>query len=158
MSATPHSITQPLNLRGYLRSAPQSGWDVIAVLDLALIAALLFLNHSRFVFAPGAEVDLVRTRSETAGTLAGTAVLTVERNGLLFFDGRKVTAATLQEALLEFTAGHTGEAVLLLKLDRSLSLEELFALFEIARISGFDRVQIAAESASAAETLPGMEG
>lgn len=147
MSATPHSITEPLNLRGYLRSAPRAGWDFVAVLDLLLIGLLLFANHSRFVFAPGAEVSLAQLAQAPLATVAGSAVLTVRANGMLFFDGRKVQEERLADVLESFTVDHPGENELLLKLDHSISVQELIALFEVARAAGFDRVQLAAEQA-----------
>ncbi len=154
MSATPHSITEPLNLRGHLRTAPRAGWDFIAVLDLLLIALLLFANHSRFVFAPGAEVSLSSVSRQPLTTVAGSAVLTVRANGMLFFDGRKMQEERLESVLAQFTLDHPGETELLLKLDRSISVQELMGLFEIAQAAGFDRVQLAAEHAIVDSSSP----
>lgn len=145
MTATPHSITQPLNLRGYLRSAPRPGWDFIAVLDILLIFGLLFLHHSRFVYGSGAEVDLVESDPGRLAVAAGAAVLTVRAHDMIFFDGQKIALEQLPEALGGFIQHHPGDTVLLLKVDRSISLQAVFDLFEAARRSGFDRIQIASE-------------
>jgi biopolymer transport protein ExbD len=145
MSATPHSITQPLHLRGYLRTAPRAGWDFIAVLDILLLIGLLLLHHSRFVFGSGAEIELVRGQPGMLAIPSDTAVLTVRANHMMFFDGQKVAPERLAEALGGYADEHPGEATLLLKVDRTISLQELFGLFETARLAGFARVQIASE-------------
>ncbi|MFP4281396.1 MAG: ExbD/TolR family protein [Opitutales bacterium] len=145
MSATPHSITEPLNLRGYLRAAPRGSWDFLAVLDLLLIVGLLFLHQSHFIFAPGTEVSLASVDAQVMRVGAGAAVLTVRREGLVFFDGQKIVTGQLPEILADFRAAHPDRTDLLLKADRSLSLQTLTDLFETAEKAGFARVQLAAE-------------
>lgn len=145
MSATPHSITEPLNLRGYLKTAPKPGWSFIAVLDILLIAGILFIHQSRFVYGTGAEIELVRSNPGRFAVTAGTAVLTVRAYDLIFFDGQKVSLDRLPASLGAFAREHEGEKALLLKVDHSISLQTLFGLFEMAQGAGFDRVQIASE-------------
>jgi len=145
MSATPHSITEPLNLRGYLRTAPRGGWDFIAVLDVLLILGILFLYHSRFVYGSGVEIELARGEPGRLVIEDETAVLTVRAHEMMFFDGKKISPALLPEALDQFIADHPGTNALLLKVDRGISLQDLFGLFGAAREAGFVRVQIASE-------------
>ena len=145
MSGTPHSITEPLNLRGYLRTAPRSGWDFIAVLDVLLILGILFLYHSRFVYGSGAEIELVRGEPGRLAIEEETAVLTVRAHEMMFFDGKKISPPLLPGALDAFMAENPGANALLLKVDRGISLQDLFGLFAAAREAGFARVQIASE-------------
>jgi biopolymer transport protein ExbD len=155
MRATPRSITEPLNLRSYIRTEPKLGWGLYSFIDLVIIVAMLFLNYSRFVTAPGIEVDLAVLESDGLQTSVGSAVLTVRRKDLLFFDGQKITPARLEEVLALYLESHPRDRALLIKVDRSTPTSELFAIFEAARKAGFDNVDIAAE-APAGERATGL--
>lgn len=153
MSATPHSVTQPLNLRQFLQTAPRPGFDFVAALDLLVITLIFALNGSNFIFAPGIEVELARTGYPELGGPVASVVLTVGRNESLFFQGQKIAASDLSTKLEEYVDGHRGSMILLLKLDHTLQLEELFSLMDTARAAGFDRVQLAAEEGQGSEEL-----
>jgi|TARA_B110000438_G_scaffold301264_2_gene355706 biopolymer transport protein ExbD len=120
--------------------------------DLLIILAMLFLNYSRFVSAPGVEVNLAILESSSLQTSVSRAVLTVRRDDLLFFDGRKITPERLSETLAAYLAENPNDQGLLLKVDRSTPTDELFSIFESARSAGFVTVQIAAESPSDARS------
>ncbi len=145
-TGTPHSITSPLNLRQFLRTQPGNGFDFVALLDLAVIGLFLALIGSRFVFAPGAEVELARTTHPELGGPVAPIVLTVGRNDAYFFRGQRILPRDLPAQFSAYVAEHGPESVLLMKLDRSLPLESVFGLIDEARTAGFKRVQIAAES------------
>lgn len=146
MRATPRSITEPLSFKSYIHAVPRLGWGLFALVDLLIILAMLFLNYSRFVSAPGVDVDLAVLGTETLHTTVSRAVLTVRRDDLLFFDGRKITAERLLETLKGYLDANPGDRGLLLKVDRSTPTDELFTIFEAAQAAGFESVQIAAES------------
>lgn len=152
MTAAPHSVTRPLNLRQFLRTAPSPGLDFIAIIDLLVITAIFALSGSSFIFAPGTEVDLARTEYPELGGSAASVVLTVGRNETLFFQGQKIAPEELPQKLGSYIAERKS-AVLLLKLDRSLELETVFDLMDTARAAGFARVQLAAEEGGANEKL-----
>jgi len=149
MRATPHAITEPLNFRGYIRVAPKVGFDLVAVLDLILIIAFLGLQSSRYFFAPGAEVSLVETRTPELGGVMPSAVLTMGRNDLIFFEGKKIAPQALASVFAEYLGNELEPSVVLLvKMDKDLNLEKVFWLFDLAKEAGFERVQLAAEEAS----------
>lgn len=146
MRASPRSITEPLSFKSYIRAVPKLGWGLFALVDLLIIVAMLFLNYSRFVSAPGVDVDLAVLGSDGLQTGVSRAVLTVRRDDLLFFDGRKIAPERLGEVLARYLADNPSDQGLLLKVDRSTPTDELFSIFEAARSAGFVSVQIAAES------------
>ena len=143
-------LTQPLEFRKYIRTAPRPGFDTVPFLDAILIAVFVALNSSAFVLAPGAAVQLPRSQSLEASQSVPTAVLTVDRNELYFFQGRKLARISLESQLREFVQDlepeEQGEgAVLLIKADASIPSASLFTLMDIARNAGFTRVHLAAE-------------
>jgi biopolymer transport protein ExbD len=78
---------------------------------------------------------------------APSAVLTVGRNELYFFEGKKLAKLTLREHLESFVDTHTGNTapVLLLKTDASIPSSRLFNLMDVARQAGFTEIHLAAE-------------
>lgn len=151
-------LTEPLQFRAFMRSAPAAGFDAVPFLDALLTIIFLAVNTSLFVFAPGTAVELPQTEV-AGGRLDGrVAVLTVGRNGLYFFDGQKVGENTLEERLRGYAAsagiaGKRGDGVaeiLLIKADRAIAGGELFGLMDVARAAGFKRIHLAAEPGPAA--------
>lgn len=148
MTATPHSVSQPLNLRAMIQTAPKPGFDFVAAIDLILIALFFALNGSQFIFAPGAQVDLAQTGHPELGRAMPGVVLTVGRNDVYFFENQKIDPSELEARLRRYTREYGEGGALLLKLDQSLALESLFHLMDVAREAGFSQVQLAAEEIS----------
>lgn len=140
-------LTEPLEFKRHLQCRPVPGFDVIPFLDALLIVAFIALNTSVFVFSPGTTVQLPVSQSVEATRVGPSAVLTVGKNELYFFEGRKLARLTLQEHLSRYVASRQGDAapVLLLKTDASITSSTLFNLMDIARKAGFSEVHLAAE-------------
>lgn len=142
----PGSITRPLNFRALARERPEKGFDAIALLDVVLVFVLLALGSSRFLFAPGMEVDLAQVPVGTGGGVAPPIVLTVMPNEQLFLKGLKIPRAMLGETLaIQAERLPEAERHLLLKIDKRTALEETFAILAEARMAGFVNVRIAGE-------------
>ena len=140
-------LTEPLEFKRHLRCAPKPGFDVIPFLDALFIAAFVALNASAFVLSPGTTVQLPVSQSLETNRVGPSAVLTVGRNELYFFEGRKLSKLTLQEHLTRYVSSKKTETapVLLLKADESITSSTLFSLMDIARSAGFSEVHLAAE-------------
>lgn len=141
-------LTQPLEFKKGMQCAPQAGFDFVPFLDAILIALFVALNTSPFIIAPGAAIELSNSATQFARSSAPTAVLTVGRNELYFFEGAKLSRLTLQDHLREYVkASGPGDPVptLLIKADASLSTNLLFQLMDMARSAGFTQVHLAAE-------------
>ncbi|HSH08839.1 MAG TPA: biopolymer transporter ExbD [Oceanipulchritudo sp.] len=143
-------LTQPLEFRKFIRSAPQPGFDVVPFLDAILIALFVALNASVFVLAPGTIVHLPQSDTLEAAQSAPTAVLTVDRNELYFFKGRKLAKVSLEGQLRQYIEDlgpkhQESGAVLLLKADSSITSATLFSLMDTARKAGFSQIHLAAE-------------
>ena len=147
------SLTAPLNFRALLRSAPSGFFDSVPFFDAVLIALFLTLNVSTFVLAPGSRIDLPRSGSLQPLPGRGVAVLTVERNGLLFFAGKKVTVSGLEDHFSRFVLEKQTSALaaakesltLLVKADKTIPAADLFMIMDKARQAGFAHVHLSAE-------------
>jgi biopolymer transport protein ExbD len=148
-------LTQPLEFRRFLRSAPVAGFDFVPFLDAILLAMFIALNVSAFVIAPGTTIRLPESAAVEAPRESPTAVLTVDRNQLYFFQGVKLSPLTLESHLATFVEelntddGDDPSATLLIKADASISTNNLFGLMDLARRAGFSRIHLAAEPVQA---------
>ncbi len=146
-------LTDPFELKQHLRSKPAQGFDAVPFFDALLIALFIALNSSAFVLSPGTSVELPTSHVLESPESTPSAVLTVGRNELYFFQGKKLARLTLFEHLKEFVDTYRGQGVpiLLLKADGSIPSSSLFNLMDIARQAGFGEVHLAAEL----DTQPG---
>ncbi|MEX0332755.1 MAG: ExbD/TolR family protein [Puniceicoccaceae bacterium] len=146
-------LTQPLEFRKHLLCRPRRGFDIVPFLDAFLIVLFVSLNTSAFIMAPGTAVQLPFSRAMEPSRDLPTAVLTVDRNELYFFEGRKLAAVALEDRLRDFIEDdgemtRSSGAVLLIKADATITSDVLFGLMDTARQVGFSEVHLAAEPAS----------
>jgi biopolymer transport protein ExbD len=140
------ALVEPIRLRAHLRAGPTPGFDATPFVDVLCIALFIALAGSRFIFAPGVAIDLARVPSLETQAAAPAAVLTIDRNQLVFFDGVKIPVPAIEDTLRAWLRQAGGrDPVLLVKADVSMGLDELFRLLDIARRAGFVRVHLAAE-------------
>ena len=144
--AVPGSITRPLDFRALTRRPPPVGFDAVPLLDVILVFVLLAIGSSRFLFAPGLDVDLGEIPVGAGGGVVPAAVLTVMPNEQFFLGGLKVPRAALGTTLADHAqALPESQRHLLLKIDQRTPLEETFAILAKARLAGFETVRIAGE-------------
>lgn len=159
----PNLSSSPFHLRERLREKLEARLEAVPLFNVLLVAILLVLTGSRFIFAPGLSVELSEPESGVAATevlslpvtgnaMLGaetTAVLTVKSDTMFIFEGH------IYESLEDIFSsknphGMTPEkrGTLLVKLDRAVSVQGLFKIAELARNAGFMSLQIAGESPS----------
>ena len=160
-------ITQPLEFRKFLTCAPKVGLDGIPFLDGILLVLFVALNTSPFIIAPGTEIELPKSMAMASHSGTPSAVLTVDRNQLYFFEGTKLSPLTLERHLSQFVEEwylnpDHDHPTLLIKADVSISTRMLFHLMDLAREAGFVRVNLAAEPGRIAQDTEnwdeGVEG
>src|SRR5690606_25443255 len=96
------SLVDPFQLRGFLKTRPKVGMNAAPFIDLMIIAVVLILNGSTFVAAPGVGVDLVRTPQPDFNETLADAVLTIDRNELIFFQGLKIPHSQIGPVLEKY--------------------------------------------------------
>ncbi|MDX2110317.1 MAG: hypothetical protein SFY80_08770 [Verrucomicrobiota bacterium] len=145
-------LVRPLQLHTHIR-LPQMWLDPVPWINVGLLVLFWGVMETRFISAPGLTLDLPRSQTTQLAGLPVSSVLTAKALGpdgehlLLLFEGQIVPYDRL---LGVFTAHNTAAAsgavpVLLLKADRNVRAQQLFALCETARMGGFESVQMAAE-------------
>lgn len=140
------SLVDPLNLQQRMRRRPIGVLDPTPFIDLLIIFAVFALGVSRFVQAPGMDVDLVRAATFSQILATPSAALTIDPNGSIFFQGLKIPQERLGPTLRAYVEQQPNDSVsLLVMADVSMDLEQLFELMETAREAGFQQVQLAAE-------------
>lgn len=142
-------LTEPLELRRHINCRPNHGIDMVPFLDAVLIIAFVALNASAFVLSPGTAVQLPVSQTMETARSAPTAVLTVDKNELFFFEGRKLSRLTLEEHLSTYVGATGGSEapILLIKADATITSATLFELMDTARRAGFGEIHLAAELA-----------
>jgi biopolymer transport protein ExbD len=139
-------ITQPFNFAAHLRRPP-SAFDALAFVDACLIALMFTLLSSRFVLAPGVNLELPTTREAPLSAILTSRVLTVTENEgreMLIFEGRILNLETFANLLADRPTDRQAEVLLILA-DRDVSMQKLVRICELAEQAGFVSVQLAAE-------------
>ena len=150
-------ITDWLGLSGR-QKRPDFRLDLIPILDLLVIALLVSLLFTRFVVFPGVRVDLPSTNFRVYHSSAKVSVLTIENEGMLFYQGRVYEIGALERAFADYIKLHpTGTAVLLIKPQAGMQLDSFLHLCEIAQSAGFGQVQIAGQKNSKVTDLENMD-
>ena len=145
-------ITKPLDLKRHL-ARPDKGFDLVPFLDLCLLGLFFALNSSQFIFAPGVSINLPQSGADTITGLPTTTVLTAHPRYIIF-DGRLYRMDTIGPALDSYIdEAMSADAVLLIKSDREVTLEQFLLVYERAIEAGFAVVQLATEERPAPLSL-----
>lgn len=154
------SLVQPLELQRRLRTPP-TGPDVAALIDILLIAFMLSLLGSRFVFAPGStvaldELELPQANHSQLIGVPTVDVLTLLQDDRLIYRGQFMSAEKWAALLNDggADARRAGHAILLIKADGRITLQALTRIMNRAREAGYTRVQIAERPAETESTRP----
>ncbi len=125
---------------------PDNRINLVPFFDLCVIGLFFALYSSRFIFAPGVTIDLSEVDVSARTGLPTPAVLTVRENNILLFEGEIFRLEALDEKLTQFVIQEkVEEATLLIKADKSVAMQEILHICDLARKAGFDRVHLAAE-------------
>lgn len=142
-------ITQPLELASKLRAPPRD-FDVFFWANGALIALFFALLGSRFVLTSGEMVgvgaDDFRLPEVGSATLgAASVVVSYRRDEMLLFEGGIYDIREFRAELAKYAKAHPG-TVLLVRVDRQVSMQGFLSLCDLAREVGCANVLVAAES------------
>lgn len=148
-------ITRPLDLQSRL-SPPPRDLDFFAWVNVGLIVLFFGILGSRFVLPPGESIDVqqdgVVDLPESAGRVDGgteaSVVVSYRRDNVILFEGGMYTLVELRRKLTEYTREHP-HAVMLVRVDRQVSVQAFLELCDMARETGFARVLAASERPAA---------
>lgn len=143
----------PFGLLGRLKQADAKP-DMVAVLDLIVIALLVSLVFTRFVVVPGVQVELPVTGLRMHNNEDAVAVLTIQNRGMLFFNGSVYDEYSLDRAFSEYIAStRSSRAVLLVKAEANIVLQQFLEICRKAELAGFKQLQL---SGKKLEELPDL--
>ncbi|RXK53078.1 hypothetical protein ESB00_15315 [Oleiharenicola lentus] len=153
-------ISGPLELQSRL-SPPPRDLDVFAWVNTGLIVLFFALLGSRFVLAPGLPVGLSGDGSWALPRMDGAAenavpasvVVSYLREDVILFEGGKFTLAELRKHMEIYAKEHPG-AVMLVRADRQVSIQDFAKLASMASQVGFSQAQLAMEQPVAEEGQP----
>jgi biopolymer transport protein ExbD len=115
-------------------------------LDAALLFSAFILTTSHFVLKPGITINLP-VASQTTGIQFNDMVLSISREGLIFFNDELVKASDLESVLRAAVQERPGIA-LILEADTSTPQTTAASVYDAAALAGFRQVFIATRSAA----------
>ncbi len=153
-------ITRPFDLESRLSSPPRD-FDFFAWVNVAVIVLFFGLLGSRFVLAPGLPIgvgaagtfNLPAIGASGQSSAATSVVVSYRGNNVMLFEGGMYGLSDLRKHLELYAQRHPG-AVMLVRADRQVSVQDFFSLCDMARAAGFAGVQAAAEPQASVNPLP----
>jgi len=124
----------------------------VPLADLTFLMILFIIMNSWIVLKPGVFLQLPEA-DFIAGAQMGASVITLSREGLIFFNDERATLEQLPQRLAE-TARRQAEPVLVIEADRRVTHEVLIRVYNIAKKAGFNEVLLATRMPDAPETMP----
>lgn len=133
-------IARPLDLAARLRPEPRS-FDAFFFVNVGLLGLFFAVFGSRFVLAPGVEVEfrLPVVAGASSNAIRATQVITVMSSGKIFTDHGPREIGELGEWLAQ-QARTAAEPRLLVRSDASVSTSVQFAIASAAQQAGFVEV------------------
>ncbi len=126
--------------------APDMRLNITPFVDIGMIAIFFGVFSSGFVFSPGLPINLPVSSEFSMGGMEVSSVLTVQRDNMYLFEGRLRDANSLPQSLAEFVQKSDKlSPVLLIKVNRDVSVQTFFDICEMAKKAGFTSVQLATE-------------
>jgi biopolymer transport protein ExbD len=113
-------------------------------LDAALLFSAFILVTSHFVLKPGIKLDLP-VAAQTEGIQFNDMVLSISREGLIFFNDEQVKPADL-ESILRSAAQERPDIALILEADATTSQASVAVVYDAAARAGFRQIFIATRS------------
>lgn len=149
-------LINPLGLEALLKGAnSRAGW--VPWVDCLLIGLGFTLLGSMFLFAPGVEIQLPSFRGPLSGVPVAS-VLSIRSGNMVIFEDAVFTEQGLEAYLAEekvrrdrAPAAVQDRGVMLVQVDKDVSVQVFLRICEIAYASGFSKIQIAAVEQDAGE-------
>lgn len=142
----PGMLTSPLDLRRHLRE-PDKRFSLVPFVDILIVAVLIGLSSSQFVFAPGVNIALPKSDSSVVTNVPTSTVLTIKREDMILFQDGPYSYETLKSSLPQYVKANKLEgSVLLVKTGSGVSSQRLLDIVALANEAGFGSVQLATDS------------
>ena len=135
------------------KTASQSEINVTPLIDIIFQLVLFFMVSTTFVSAPGIEVDLPRSSSDTVLRDTDDLNVWVNSDGSVYVDEEPVDFRGLKSALSE-AARNNPSTLIVIKADKDVGHGRVVAVMDAARSRGLTQLAIATEVNAEAEADP----
>lgn len=119
----------------------ESTLDMTPLVDVVFLLIIFFMLSTTFIVLPGLKIDLPEAASEKIEIEMKKCVLSVDREGVLYFDEERVDRESMRQKLMEAAASDPG-TLILLKGDRGCGYGRIVDLLDMVRQTGLNRIAI----------------
>lgn len=120
---------------------PITTFNTISLTDIIFLLLVFFLLSSTFVLQPGVKVQLPTTTTSDISS-EKSIVISVAKDGTVYLNDNLVNklelGAQLRQKVLD-----VGMPIIVLRVDKDLSMERLVEVMDISKTAGADRFVIA---------------
>lgn len=124
----------------------------VPLADMTFLVLMFIIMNSWIVLKPGVPLQLPEA-DFTSGARMGSDVVSLSRQGLIFFNDERTTLTELAERMAASVRGDTG-SVLVVEADRRITHETLIRVYNMAKDAGFHEVLVATRVADAPDMAP----
>ena len=127
----------------YKRRDNKSNVDMTPMIDIVFQLILFFLVSTTFAILPGIKLNLPQS-STAEGTSMQGITITVDKNGLIFFNDKEVLINELSTELISFDTKDVPktEFPISLEADENVTNGVIVKLFDVIRESGFSAINL----------------
>lgn len=116
--------------------------NMVPFIDVMLVLLTIVLMTSTFVVSGIIPVELPRVIGKYEKTMK-TCLVEIDRNGSLYYQGKSTDMKSLREAI----KGVPKETPVLIRADRSISLDTFVEVLDSVKTMGFKKVSLQTEEA-----------
>ena len=127
----------------YKRRDNKSNVDMTPMIDIVFQLILFFLVSTTFAILPGIKLNLPQS-STAEGTSMQGITITVDKNGLIFFNDKEVLINELSTELISFDTKDVPktEFPISLEADENVTNGVIVKLFDVIRECGFSAINL----------------
>jgi biopolymer transport protein ExbD len=128
--------------------------ELTSLVDIVFILVIFLTVTTTFATSGGINVNLPQASSERPVEKADKLFVVINREGVAFIEGEKMTTEQLAERFRQFSKT-SPDAVVVLQADKMTLHGRVVEVMDLAQLAGLKRLAIAAEQKTEEELLPG---
>lgn len=114
--------------------------NVIPLVDIMLVLLTIVLTTSTFIVSGAISVDLPQAGTQATPSVE-SQIIEIDRNGRVYFNAAAVTLSDLGAAVQALDRS----AVILIRADRSVSLQSFVDVLDLVKALGFSKIHLQTE-------------